>query len=229
VGKRVALSDRPGFSAAAEGRRAQRAHARRRRVSAAGLLLALGLGLVALVTGDPTPAATAVAAAAFAWWQRPAPDPDRWARGANAEVATARLLARLPRGFVVLHDRRAPGSPGNIDHIVIGPSGVWVIDSKARRAELRIHRGQVWAGHRVVDPRPAARQAEQVARLLGAPVSAVVAVHGRGLRRRGKKVGDVRILPARRLCRRLRRGRQQSQPDVVALAAKAGRMFMPAA
>jgi hypothetical protein len=205
------------------------AYDRHRWVSAAGLLLALGLATVAVVTGAPTPAVAAGAATAFAWWRRPLPDPDRWARGAAAEVATARLLVRLPRRFVVLHDRRAPGSQGNIDHIVIGPSGVWVIDSKARRADLRIRRGQVWAGAHVIDPAPAARQAEQVARLLGVPVRAVVAVHGRGLRRRGKKVGDVRILPAPRLVRRLRRGRQRPQPDVVALAAKAGRIFSSAA
>jgi hypothetical protein len=205
------------------------AYDRRRCVSAAGLVLALGLATVAVVTGAPTPAVAAAGALAFAWWRRPLPDPDRWARGAAAEVATARLLARLPRRFVALHDRRAPGSQGNIDHIVIGPSGVWVIDSKARRAGLRVRRGQVWAGAQVIDAAPAARQAEQVARLLGVPVQAVVAVHGHGLRRRGKKVGGVRILPAPRLARLLRRGRQRPQPDVVALAAEAGRMFRPAA
>jgi len=31
---------------------------------------------------------------------------------------------------VVLHDRAIPGSRANIDHIGIGPTGVWVIDTK---------------------------------------------------------------------------------------------------
>jgi hypothetical protein len=135
------------------------------------------------------------------------------------------MLARLPRRFVVLHDRHQPGHPGNIDHVVIGPSGIWVVDSKVRRAVLRIRRGQVWAGEHVVDPEPAARQAELIAAALGRPVGAIVAVHGAGLRRRGKRVGVVRIVPADRVCRCLRHGRELSRRDVLALAAAADRAF----
>ena len=31
---------------------------------------------------------------------------------------------------MVLHDRKVPGTRGNIDHLVVAPSGVWVIDAK---------------------------------------------------------------------------------------------------
>ena len=55
-----------------------------------------------------------------------------WQRGAHGERHTARLLRRLHRdGFVVFHDLAVPGNTSaNIDHLVIGPTGVFVIDSK---------------------------------------------------------------------------------------------------
>jgi hypothetical protein len=34
------------------------------------------------------------------------------------------------KGVVSLHDRKIPGSKANIDHIAVGPSGIFVIDSK---------------------------------------------------------------------------------------------------
>jgi len=174
--------------------------------------------------------AAAIAAAAVSWWARRDPDPGRWGRGAEAEVATAQLLGRLPRRFVVLHDRRRPGASGNIDHLVLGPTGVFVVDSKARRAALKVRRGQVWAGDHAIDPGPAARQAAYVERALGVPVAAIVAVHGLGFRRRGRKVDGVRIIPADRLCRRLRRrgrGRGLTRSRVVALAGVADPLFPP--
>lgn len=52
-------------------------------------------------------------------------------KGADGEQRVARALAPLTAdGFHVLHDRRCPGAGGNIDHIVIGPPGIFVIDAK---------------------------------------------------------------------------------------------------
>jgi hypothetical protein len=168
-----------------------------------------------------------LAAAALTWWSRPVPDPDRWFRGAAGEEATAKLLAQLPRRFIVLHDRRRPGDRGNLDHIVLGPSGIWVVDSKVRHAQLRVRRGQVWAGEHVIDVAPVVRQAAGLQAGLGVPVTAVVAVHGEGLRRRGKKVNGVRILPAPHLVRRLRRGRRLRRSQVAALASRVDHMLPP--
>jgi hypothetical protein len=54
-----------------------------------------------------------------------------WDKGADGERALGASLDLLrPEGLGVLHDRRIPGSKANIDHIVIGPSGVFVIDAK---------------------------------------------------------------------------------------------------
>jgi hypothetical protein len=54
-----------------------------------------------------------------------------WAKGAEGERRLAQRLNEVmgERG-VVLHDRRVPNARGNIDHLVVAPSGVWVIDAK---------------------------------------------------------------------------------------------------
>ena len=54
-----------------------------------------------------------------------------WASGAKGERAVAARLARVSnKGVISLHDRKIPGSRANIDHIAVGPSGIFVIDSK---------------------------------------------------------------------------------------------------
>jgi len=52
-----------------------------------------------------------------------------WATGAAGEERVAEVLTDVP-GIEVLHDRRVPGSNANIDHIVVGSAGVFVIDAK---------------------------------------------------------------------------------------------------
>jgi len=76
-----------------------------------------------------------------------------WRKGARGERATARLLASLGAGYAVLHDRTIPRSRANIDHLVIGPTGVWVIDSKRWHPRTRLHgvRGRLWVGSRSAD------------------------------------------------------------------------------
>lgn len=58
-----------------------------------------------------------------------------WESGAVGEELLAQRLTDLPETFQVLHDRRIPGTRANIDHIVIGPSGVWVIDAKRYKGQ----------------------------------------------------------------------------------------------
>ena len=52
-----------------------------------------------------------------------------WAQGARGEEELAESLAEVS-GVAVLHDRRVPGTPGNIDHLVVAPAGVFVVDAK---------------------------------------------------------------------------------------------------
>lgn len=67
-----------------------------------------------------------------------------WERGAIGEELLARRLGDLPDTFRTLHDRRIRGTRANIDHIVIGPTGVWVIDAKrymGKRPALEVEGG----------------------------------------------------------------------------------------
>ena len=49
-----------------------------------------------------------------------------------------RLNDELDGKAVVLHDRKMPGTSANIDHIVIGPNGVWVIDAKRYDGDVEL-------------------------------------------------------------------------------------------
>jgi hypothetical protein len=54
-----------------------------------------------------------------------------WARASRGELRVGAALTRLAEDWVyALHDRRIPGRRLNIDHIAVGPSGVFVIDTK---------------------------------------------------------------------------------------------------
>jgi hypothetical protein len=63
-----------------------------------------------------------------------------WERGAEGEATTAAALVELERhGWTTFHDVRWPGRPrANIDHVVVGPSGVFVIDSKNWSGNIRL-------------------------------------------------------------------------------------------
>lgn len=65
---------------------------------------------------------------------------EMYERGQVGEEATAAVLAQLPPGdWAVLHDLHWPGRTfANVDHVVIGPSGVFVIDSKNWSGEVRV-------------------------------------------------------------------------------------------
>ena len=63
--------------------------------------------------------------------------------GAVGEADVAALLAKRTEGTPVrlLHDRRAADkSRGNIDHIAVAPTGVYVIDAKAWKGDVRVRR-----------------------------------------------------------------------------------------
>src|SRR4029450_6068736 len=61
----------------------------------------------------------------------------------------ARPPRRLARdGFVIFHDLAMPGSDVNVDHLVIGPTGVFVIDSKQWTGQVhQTADGLAWHNH----------------------------------------------------------------------------------
>lgn len=78
-----------------------------------------------------------------------------WAQGARGEEELAESLAEVP-GVTALHDRRVPGTRGNIDHLVVAPAGVFIVDAKRYEGMIRIRdRGglfrtdlRLYVGHR---------------------------------------------------------------------------------
>lgn len=75
-----------------------------------------------------------------------------WKTGSDGEERLAQFFAQeLPESALVLHDRRIPGARANIDHVVVAPSGVWVIDAKLYRGKVECRTvGSFWKPeHRV--------------------------------------------------------------------------------
>lgn len=61
-----------------------------------------------------------------------------WAKGSKGEQMLAETLAkRLTNDAVLLNDRKIPRSRANIDHLAIAPSGIWVIDAKYYKGQLK--------------------------------------------------------------------------------------------
>jgi hypothetical protein len=193
-----------------------------------GSLLAPRLGLV--VGG----LATFVAG----WGLRFQPSPDAIARrrGAAGERRTARLLEPLERhGWVVLHDLSVPGSRANLDHLVIGPGGVFVIDSKQYRGGLQLDSaGRLWHGGYPLAPALSAVsfEADRAAQVLpdpGVAVVPIVAVHGVQVPW-GKVVNDgVPVVSGRRLPSLLRELPPVLGPERIAALADQARVRFHAA
>jgi hypothetical protein len=193
-----------------------------------GSLLGSRLGLVLSV----------LAAVAAGWGLRfrPSPTARAWRRGAVGERRTAVLLAALERhGWSVLHDLAIPRSQANIDHLVIGPGGVFVIDSKQYRGRLRLYpSGRLWHGRYPLAPslRAVSFEADQAALVVTDPdvvVVPVMAVHGAQVPW-GKVVMDgVPVVAARRLPSMLRELPAVLGPERVAVLADQARVRFHAA
>jgi hypothetical protein len=99
-----------------------------------------------------------------------------WESGAQGEERTAAVLATMPSAFHVLHDLCVPGSKANIDHLVVGPAGVWLIDTKAYRPPLRYSGGSLWSGSHSLGEKTAAvaAYATKTRQVLGVPVTPVL-------------------------------------------------------
>lgn len=69
---------------------------------------------------------------------------DSFFKGARGEESVAVLLAALPRGFHVFHDVPC-GSAGGIDHVVVGPNGVFVIETKCWAGSVTFEAGAILA------------------------------------------------------------------------------------
>ena len=145
-----------------------------------------------------------------------------WATGAEGEERTAEYLDPLAaKGFVIFHDRKIPMSPANVDHIVIGPTGVFVVETKNVAGDFRVSGDDVRIGGRrvaLVDEvrREADATWNAVAPVLapkGLQVVPVVCAHRADLPFFRRSVAGIRIVSGRGLPRYI-----QGQPGVLSAA-----------
>ena len=66
-----------------------------------------------------------------------------WDKGLEGEKLVSDYLNTLPKNYFVFNDVNLPGKRGNIDHVVIGPTGIFVIETKNYSGRYRI-KGDQW-------------------------------------------------------------------------------------
>lgn len=93
-----------------------------------------------------------------------------WYRGALGEIAVAGVLGQLGPEWLVLHSVPIGDGDSDIDHVAIGPSGVFTINTKSSPGkDLWIRDRALWvAGSRTPYIRNAIFEAERTDRLLSA-------------------------------------------------------------
>jgi hypothetical protein len=191
----------------------------------AAAVLVIGTVAVAFWFGLLAAALAAGIDALWHWRQRLASSV--WRKGQRGERRTARIL-RLAlewRGYRVLHGRSIPGR-GQIDHLVIGSTGVMLVDNRAVPPETEIaqYRGTLY-----IDDRPggklatelremADKTAEMLRERLGDDIAVepVAIVWGGDLRRGHVGAEGVTILRAHRLSGWIRNRRVRYTPEQVA-------------
>jgi hypothetical protein len=202
--------------------------------------LVAGAGITGAVlaaqAGLPRAGLAGLAAAVLVGWRlrfRPSEQARTWRRGGQGKRRTARLLDRLTRdGYVVFHDLAVPGSDANLDHLVIGRSGVFVIDTKQWTGEVRQGAdGLVWHNHYCLDRtlEIVRWEADTVGRLLSTRAAALLCVHGAHIQGGGLDTQSVAIVPAHLLRGALGDDRVLSDAEVELLATAARRRLGPAA
>ena len=53
-----------------------------------------------------------------------------WSKGAKGEKIVAKKLKKLPKKYTAIRDVKIPNLGGDIDHVVVGPTGIYVIETK---------------------------------------------------------------------------------------------------
>jgi hypothetical protein len=139
----------------------------------------------------------------------------------SAQRKTRRQLAGLERaGYRSLHNGQIPDSEEQIDHLVVGPAGVFAIDSEAwdKRLPVRTRNArQLWHGPESKKERleharwESERAAEMLSGALGRQVTVrpVMAVYGPKIPWDVVTIRDVDVFSGPRLRRYLRRRARQ--------------------
>jgi len=78
----------------------------------------------------------------------PLKDHVAWRIGAQGEETVAEYLKFLNGCYFTIHDVVLPGMKGNMDHIVLGPNGIFVIETKHHKGYITCHE-DVWSQHKI--------------------------------------------------------------------------------
>lgn len=96
-------------------------------------------------------------------------------KGAQGEERVARALHLLPAGFTVFHGLLLRGEASDMDHVVVGPSGVFVVETKNWSGSITVSGEDVlYAGKR-----PDRSPLEQVKKAVGVLQNRLTARCGR--------------------------------------------------
>jgi hypothetical protein len=133
---------------------------------------------------------------------------ERRDRGARAEEQVGGLLDSLPEErWRVIHD--ATLGRGNVDHIVIGPPGIFTVETKSHPGPVRVGRihGATLS--------QAQAQGKAIGWVTGMPVQPLVVFSRAWVDRPGARRKGVRVLPARMMLGYLRKLPQRLGPGEV--------------
>lgn len=107
-------------------------------------------------------------------------DERHWRRGAEGEEEVGRRLDRLPRDqWAVIHDLTIGTEGANLDHLVIGPPGVFSVNTKHLTGKVTLYdRAILQNGHRTSFVRDSVREAAKVQQRLSAAAGREIEVWG---------------------------------------------------
>ncbi len=121
---------------------------------------------------------------------------ERERKGIEGERATSEALSDLPSSYRVAHGLKIGTTKADIDHLVIGPSGVWVIDSKNWSGSLSAGKGTLWRGRRPIRREVASveNQAAYAQSVLGLDTNPTICFITTRLPRPAQMVGRCRVV-----------------------------------
>lgn len=115
-------------------------------------------GATVLIMTDPLPGATLlVVALVFILWRLSVGlrKIESFYKGARGEEKVSNILAELPDAYHVFNDFAAGGT--HVDHVVVGPGGVFSIETKFWRGKVTIEEGRILLNGQLPDRAPLAQ------------------------------------------------------------------------
>lgn len=151
-----------------------------------------------------------------------------WYRGAQGEIAVGEILAQLPPEWTVFHALPIGTKDADIDHLIIGPGGIFTVNTKHHGGKNVWVAGRTFmvSGHKQPHIRNAKFEAQRVTSLvwermplLAPAIPLIVLVNPKKLTIRDQP-DPVRVMDARHLRRwLLKLPRVIAEPDLVELTA----------